>query len=400
MFKYVFNNIFIMAKTIKKLIQKNFILMDPETPVQKLRTKLDSYILINKGKVVTVLDYFSLLSSKTVDDKMQIDDFSTPVPVLDENTEPMDALSFLIDSGLNYVPVAKGKKIIGVVDLLTLFKDSWKKLNTKSKLNMKKLMLKNVYVKNSDKLSKVINIMRKNKVYIVPVLEDDKFLGVCKLHEVLKAMLISKVSKKEKGSKTRGSTKRATNTSERTRGISNLPVSNFITEGQFITNYDTTSVVKNFINSKLSNFESKYAIIKGKTTSVIPLRHFVSMLLYSSKKNDWNLSVYGLNRYKLNEFEKLNIKKKIEFFCSSISREINKEFTLKISFKQYAKSGKKHKWTITALLLYPGAKFEAKEDGWKMDIILVKVLNELKEQIKTHHSKKKTLYKKRRTRKK
>ena len=61
------------------------------------------------------------------------------------------------------------------------------------------------------------------------------------------------------------------------------------------------------------------------------------------------------------------------------------DFVLRVYIKEYEKEGKKHKWSVTMNVEYPGVRISSKEGDWDIETALRKNFNNLQKQVLHYH---------------
>jgi CBS domain-containing protein len=369
---------------IKPLITEDFVILDEESTLSELIGKLKTFekrtaLVFRKKKYLGLIEKKKLLKSRLDVSKAKIKNFVQKTPIISENADLIETAYLMYQSDLRFVPVESDKKIVGVLnalDLTKLIAELPEVKNTKVK-DIK--LVKPRKVNMNDPLSTAMNIMFQEKVDHIPLFEQGEVAGIITFKDILRKYL-NWSPKRNFSAKFNAAANAKCAASEMPK-LDNLPVSGFS------TNYNLVTIISGEPLTKAINLMLKKGI---SDLLVMENNEFVGMLTVKNilrkigslkipKK--FTIKFVGLNKTKLEPYQKYSIKKIASNEAMKLQRKIKNELNITLHLKVYDKGGRQ-KFSVHIKLEYPGQLIASNQDDWDLETALRKTFENAKNAVK------------------
>ena len=97
---------------------------------------------------------------------------------------------------------------------------------------------------------------------------------------------------------------------------------------------------------------------------------------------NYNIKFVGLNKSRLEPYQKVNIKKIAANETFKLQRKIKNELDVTIHIKDYQKTGGRHKYSVHLRLEFPGQMITSEQDDWEIETAIRKTFNNAKNAVK------------------
>ncbi len=173
--------------TAEDLMNTDFITIKQDKPVSKALPKLKGYgdviFIEDNGKYSGVISHKQILLSGMDPKTVKIKRIKTNAPILNKDTSIAECARLMIESDLMKLPVLGNDKILGVVDDMNLLKSLPKDISND---NIKNYMSSNVITASSeDAVSSIIGKFRKENISRVPIMKNNRLEGILTMHDVV-----------------------------------------------------------------------------------------------------------------------------------------------------------------------------------------------------------------------
>ncbi|MEK6846222.1 MAG: CBS domain-containing protein, partial [Nanoarchaeota archaeon] len=180
--------------TIKPIIKEDFVVLNEDTTFSEVISKLHNLekrtgLVFRNNKYIGLVEKKSLLKASFDSAKVKIRGWIKKSPILREDTDVLEAAYHMYNSGTDYLPVEKDKKIIGVVNGLDLAKLA-STLPEMKHLRLKDIkLLRPTMVQRDDTLAKAINLMYDYSLDHLPVFDGGELSGVLSFRDFIRQYL-------------------------------------------------------------------------------------------------------------------------------------------------------------------------------------------------------------------
>ncbi|WP_455392547.1 CBS domain-containing protein [[Eubacterium] cellulosolvens] len=141
-----------------------------------------------KQEYAGVLVERSILRSDLDPGKSKVKSFKTSAPKVQVNTELMECARLMLENNVLFLPVFHNDKIIGLTNYIEILRSPI--LEKFARRTVRDVMVRNLPVANpGDKIGAVYNKFKKSDIFSIPVVDNDKFLGMIYLHDTVRAIL-------------------------------------------------------------------------------------------------------------------------------------------------------------------------------------------------------------------
>jgi PAS domain S-box-containing protein len=191
--------------TVNSIMSRDVITLVPEEPLRSAIEKMDfnnvsCVVVIEEKKPVGILserDIIYLMGSNVEFDTVRLQSvMNRPVIAISEDTEIPEAANLMVINGLRRLVVVDGEhNIIGIVTQTDIIKN----LSIDSFISFRKveqiMRRKVISVRRKASLFKAIELMAKNHISCVLVMEDNKPIGIITERDITKAVAENRISK-------------------------------------------------------------------------------------------------------------------------------------------------------------------------------------------------------------
>ena len=163
--------------------------------------------------------------------------------------------------------------------------------------------------------------------------------------------------------------------------IAELPVSSFSTNDNLVSVMGNTSLTEAVDLMLAKNVSS--LLVKGDTgvEGMLSVKNLLRAIGSLKIPENFNIKFVGLNKLRLSDSQKYNLKKITSNEAFKLQRQLKNEFGLTIQIKEYSKEGKQHKYAVNLKVEYPGQMISGSQEDWDFETALRKAFNNVKNNV-------------------
>lgn len=371
---------------IKPIIKEDFIVLDEEETLSEMFGKLKQFekrlgLVFRKNKYLGLVEKKRLFKSRLDISRTKLSGWIKRTPVLKEDADLLEAAYLLYQSNLDYVPVERDKKIVGIINGLDLARRALELPELKKAKVGDVHLLKLEGVKASDPLGEVISLMYKEKVDHVPVFDKGELYGVISYKDLIRKYLNWSPKRDVSAKFNKMASTRSAEADM--PHLASLPVSSFSTNDNLLV----TTLGENLRKAVDLMGEKKVSDLlvleEKKFLGILTISNILRKIASLRVPKNYNIQFIGLNAAKLEPYQKYNFKKIAANEAFKLQRKINNEFVLVIHLKEYGKGGKQQKYSVHMRLEYPGKIITSEQEDWDLETALRKAFNNAKNEVKS-----------------
>ena len=370
---------------IKSIVKEDFIVLDDQTSLAELIGKLRSQekrssLIFRKQKYIGLVEKKKLLRVRLDSTEVKLGKYVQQTPILNSNTEVLEAALRMFESGAEYLPVQENKKIIGVVDGVSLARLAVD-LPQAKKLTVSDIKLSQpAKIGLDDPIALVIDAMHDESADLFPVFDKGKISTVIAYKDILRRYL--NWSPKRDLSVQYNSMISSRSTEAEIPHTSALPVRDFSSNRELVT---VTPVTK--LSDALDLLQKNVlvsAVVMDKDTykGILTTKNILKALAALVETQNYSVQYIGLKELNLMPHQQASIQRIIDTEAPKIEYEINNPFILVFHFKEYNKKGTRQKFSVHLRVEYPGKVIVCEDDDWKIEDALHKVFDHLGNAVK------------------
>jgi predicted transcriptional regulator len=369
---------------IKPLIKDDYLVLDENATLSELIGQMKQFekrtaLIFRNKKYLGLIEKKKLLKSKIDPSEVKIKNFIQKTPIINENADIIETAYLMYQSNLEYLPVESNKEIIGVLSSLDLINSATKlKELDKAKVSDVKL-IKPKKLGKDDKIATALTIMYKERIDHVPVYDQGKIYGIISFKDVIRKYL-------NWSPKRDVSTKFNKTTSSRSAEVdmphlASLPVSSFSTNDNLLFGKETDSL-KN-ATKLMSEGNVKSLLIKENEDllGLLTTKHLLRKIASLKIPKNYNIKFVGLNKVRLQSYQKYNIQKIASNEAFKLQRKIKNDMNLTIHIKSYDKQGGEQKFSVNLRIDFPSRVITSSQEDWDLETALRKTFNNAKNEV-------------------
>ncbi len=355
---------------VGEIMKKDLIVIESDAKISEAISKMkDNDIqqlpVMSNGKYVSMLTYKNILRRGSVRTNSRVYNFSINAPKLNENSDVMEAVKLLKESGLNSLPVLQKDKLSGLVTRMDIIRHL-------SEIDPRSEKIKNFEIMTADAISVDVNDeiedsaqkIRDLDEFEIPVTSKGKLAGILRLKEIINNVIMDK-QKISYGEFTSGKSKVEIAASS----LMDNPVDS--TEDTVIT--DTAALmVKNHLHiMPIVNKDSKLTGIVGITDILNSIETGTEEGFYIeiSGLEDQDRDLYDITYFIADKF------------ITNISRIIGNNGKLLFNVRKYKAEGK-GKYSVRTKLVTPKLHMEDDGSGYNYAKCVKSILDNYESRIK------------------
>lgn len=367
-------------------IEENFLIFNDTDTLSSMIGELKksgqkSGLVFRKDKFLGVIEKKKLLKSRLDATKTKIGNYIHRTSITNEHADVIETAYLMFQSDVDFLPVERNKKIVGVLSSLNLLTLAAGLPETKSFRVGDIKILKPEKLDKDDPLAMALERMYLDRIDQVPIFEKGKLYGVVSFRDVFKKYLswAPKREYSQKLSKEIGKTRGAK--ADRP-SWSNLPIQSFSTNQNLITVKKKNSL-KNAVSLMSKNNLSSLIVMDGdKMEGLLTAKNILRKIGSLKIPKNFNIKFVGLNKLQLEAYQKLNLKKIASNESFKLQRQIHNDFSLVLHVKEYDKEGSRQKYAVNLRIEFPGQIIAVSQDDWDPETALRKTFNNAKNKLK------------------
>jgi CBS domain-containing protein len=308
--------------------------------------------------------------------KTKLKGYVHKTPLIKENTDLLQAAEMFYHTELDYLPVEKDKKIIGVVNSLdvanaVLTLPEFKEMRTN---NVK--LVKPSKVSTEDKLTKALKIMHNEKIDRVPLFEEGKISGVLSFKDILNEYakwgpqkdFLSKYNDQSK-------TKRAQVEQD---SMISVPVKSFVVNQQIKT-INSMSLLRDAVKEMyINNIHDLVVMDNEQYKGLLTIRSTLRKLASFMDEKDFTIQFNGLKEVNLDASDRYNLQMLAAREAGKLQRKLKQKVALTLHIKEHGKKDNgREKFSITIHAQLAKNKLISEDYDWDPEVAMRKVFDNI-----------------------
>ncbi|MFA4819984.1 MAG: CBS domain-containing protein [Candidatus Aenigmatarchaeota archaeon] len=370
---------------VRDIMVKNVVLANSSETVSSAFSKIKKHN-INQLPVVDNNNYRGMFTLKNaVTKNMDIKTakcgnliISTPSLASEDTLE--NAAHALLNSGMRALPVIENNNVVGIVSESDIISSIERISSDLLDMEIGKIATECDYVAKKDKIGRVRNLMIYKNVSRVPVVEQNKIIGVVRSIDLIK-LLEGKESMQFRGGKPHGKAAKEKINIEDTlvESIMHSPVV-----------VSSTTQLKSVLAS-MKEYEE--AIVSNGSVKIITPKDILELIV-SRPATETHVQIIGLDDE--NPQFKLKTQQAVDDFMKKMDKMVERIQYLFVHVEKSHKGGARQEYSIRARFGTPMGMFVAKAEGWNPATVAQELMNNLEKEVIKKCGKRRTDIKKRR----
>jgi predicted transcriptional regulator len=343
---------------VRDLLTKEFTTVQHDDTVSRKIKNLNDYgtvCVMDGEKFVGLLDPHQFLRSRVDTTALKVSTVTMHVPQLRLQDDPLQVASAFYDSGTTLLPVIEQDKLIGVVHISKVLSAITPRLKDVKISDIKHPAP--IVVLESERLDTAINLMHDEHIDHLAVLDaQGKLSGVIN-HMSLINTYYAHAMARDEGMRP-GTRTRAFRPDQ--PDIPGLQASNFMSAAfTTLTEEDTAAhAAQKMIEA---NTIALFILDEGMPTGIVTQRELLEAAIHHETPENMNIQYVGLEELNVDTYVKMQLKKIVSRHAGKLDYYFNNEFQLIVHIKEYSKSGERHKYSVHLRAVYPGAVVPSSE---------------------------------------
>ncbi len=367
-----------MLMDIKPLLKEDFLVLDDGATLSEMIGALKQFekrsiLVFHNNKYLGLVEKKHLLRSQMDVSEIKLKNFVHKSPIITENDDLISTAYLLFQSNLDFLPVEREKKIIGVVQGIDVVKAALALPEAKHFKISDAKMLRLPKVNKDDSISEVMSIMFKEKVDQVPIYDQGKLYGIITYKDILRKYLNWSPQRDVSAKFNKMASSRSAEPNMPSLGA--LPASSFSTNDNLFT-ITKTGTLKQVIDIMTKNGIADVVVADdGVVNGIMTVKNLLRVIGSLKIPKNFNIQFIGLNKVDLEPAQKYSIQKIVSNEALKLQRKIhNAKFLLVVHIKEYEKDGTQHKYSVNLRVEFPGQIITSTEDDWDVETALRKAL--------------------------
>jgi CBS domain-containing protein len=356
---------------VAEIMKRDLIVIDSDAKISEAISKMrDNDIqqlpVMSNGKYISMLTYKNILRRGSVRTNSRVYNFSINAPKLNENSDVMDAVKLLMESGLNSIPVFQKEKLVGIVTRMDIIRHISEIHNNADRTKNFEIMTADVItVDVNDEMEDSAQKIRTLDEYEIPVTNKGKLAGILRLKEIINNIIMDK-QKISYGEYTSGKSKIEIAASS----LMDNPVSS--TEDASVT--ETAAVmVKNHLHIiPITDKDSKL-------TGVVGITDILNSIDMGAEEGFY-IEISGLGEQDRDLYDVTYFM--ADKFIINVSRIIGNNGKLLFNIRKYKTEGK-GKYSVRTKLVTPKMHMEEDRSDYNYGKCISSIMNNYESRIKS-----------------
>ena len=369
---------------IKPLIKDDYLVLDENATLSELIGQMKQFekrtaLIFRNKKYLGLIEKKKLLKSRIDATEVKVKNFIQKTPIVNENADIIETAYLMYQSNLEYIPVESNKEIIGVLSSLDLIKSATglKELD-KAKVSDIKL-IKPKKLGKEDQIATALTIMYKERIDHVPVYDQGKVYGVISFKDIIRKYL--NWSPKRDISTKFNKTASTRSAEVDMPHLASLPVSSFSTNDNLVFGKQTDSLKNATKLMSDGNVKSLLIMENQDLLGLLTTKYLLRKIASLKIPKNYNIKFVGLNKIKLQSYQKYNIQKIASNEAFKLQRKIKNDMNLTIHIKSYDKQGGEQKFSVNLKIDFPSRVITSSQEDWDLETALRKTFNNAKNEV-------------------
>ena len=371
--------------TVKNVMIKNVVCVNSSETVSSALSKIKKH-KVNQLPVLDNNNYRGMFTLKNVVTK-NMDPTTAKCGNLIINTPSLasedtleNAAHAILNSGMRALPVIENNLVVGIVSESDIISSIERISRDLLDMEIGKIATECEYVSKKDKIGKVRNIMIYKNVSRVPVVEQNKIVGVVSSIDLIK-LLDGKESIQSRGGKPHG------NVAKEKINIEDTLVESIMHSPVVVS---SATQLKSVLAS-MKEYEE--AIVANGNVKIITPKDILELIV-SRPTTETHVQIIGLDDE--NPQFKLKTQQTVDDFMQKMNKMVERIQYLFVHVEKTHKGGTRQKYSIRTRFGTPMGMFVAKAEGWNPATVAQELMNNLEKEVIKKYGKRRTDIKKRR----
>ncbi len=371
--------------TIKPIIKEDFVVLNEDTTFSEVISKLHNLekrtgLVFRNNKYIGLVEKKSLLKASFDSAKVKIRGWIKKSPILREDTDVLEAAYHMYNSGTDYLPVEKDKKIIGVVNGLDLAKLA-STLPEMKHLRLKDIkLLRPTMVQRDDTLAKAINLMYDYSLDHLPVFDGGELSGVLSFRDFIRQYL-NWSPQRDRSARFNTQTKMKKIDDDSPK-MESLPVSNFSTQHNLVTVPLSIGLKEALSQMSQKNISDLLIVEKEKFLGVFTVQNVLKQLGTLRPPVEFTISFVGLKEAGLKSFQKEDLQVTAGAEAQRLQRKVKVPLNFRVHLKEHGKKEEgREKYSVLLRMEAGKQVLTSSYDDWNLDMVIKNAFYRLEEEI-------------------
>lgn len=371
---------------IAPFVKDDFVVLSEEMTISemigKFRTqeKRAGLVFRNKKYLGTVAKKHLMKLQLDVTET-KIKDYLLRTPVITEDADLIDVAYLMYESSLDFVPVEKDKRIIGVVNALDIAVGSLPDLKEWKVKDAKMIPLAKIKLEKGDAVAEAMTIMHHEHVDQALVFEKKVLYGIISYRDLLRKYMnwsprrdISVKFNKLMSSK---------GSSTDVPHLASSPVEGFCTR-ENLAIVRPNDAVRTAVELMSKNNVTDVIVQDGAVQGLLTVKNVLRLVASLKVPQNFNIVWVGIHDLDLDSEDKAQVQKVASNEAFKLQRRIHNAFNLTIHLKEYNKDHQKgkHKFSVHMRVEYPGRTMTISQDDWDLVTALRKTFENAESALK------------------
>ena len=369
---------------IKPLIKDDYLVLDENATLSELIGQMKQFekrtaLIFRNKKYLGLIEKKKLLKSRIDATEVKVKNFIQKTPIVNENADIIETAYLMYQSNLEYVPVESNKEIIGVLSSLDLIKSATglKELDKVKVSDIK--LIKPKKLGKDDQIATALAIMYKERIDHVPIYDQGKIYGVISFKDIIRKYL--NWSPKRDISTKFNKTASTRSAEVDMPHLASLPVSSFSTNDNLVFGKQTDSLKNATKLMSDGNVKSLLIMENQDLLGLLTTKYLLRKIASLKIPKNYNIKFVGLNKIKLQSYQKYNIQKIASNEAFKLQRKIKNDMNLTIHIKSYDKQGGEQKFSVNLKIDFPSRVITSSQEDWDLETALRKTFNNAKNEV-------------------
>ncbi|MEK6888109.1 MAG: CBS domain-containing protein [Candidatus Aenigmatarchaeota archaeon] len=370
---------------VKDIMMKNVVVATSSESVSSAFSKIRKHN-INQLPVVDNNNYRGMFTlknavTKNIDTKTaKCGNLIINTPSLGSEDTLENAAHALLNSGMRALPVIENNAVVGIISESDIISSIERVSRDLLDMEIGKIATECECVSKKDKIGKVRNLMIYKNVSRVPVVEQNKIVGVVRSMDLIK-LLEGKETMESRGGKPHAKVAKEKINIEDTlvESIMHSPV------------VVSSSTQLKSVLASLKEYEE--AIVSNGSVKIITPKDILELIV-SRPATETHVQIIGLDDE--NPQFKLKTQQAVDDFMKKMEKMVERIQYLFVHVEKSHKGGARQEYFIRARFGTPMGMFVAKADGWNPATVAQELMNNLEKEVIKEYGKRRTDTKKRR----
>jgi CBS domain-containing protein len=366
---------------ISSIIKDNFLVFEQTAPLSEVIGQLkekekQAAVVVRKGKYLGIIEKHKVMRSTVDLCELKLEHCLQETPLLNKESEVVEAVSLLCDNNCDFLPVQEGKKMVGIVNIVDLLNLSLTQpVVGKLKVSDIKFSKPN-HIDKESPLSIAVEAMQKDNLTHMPIFDQDKLYGILSYKDVVRKQL-NWSPKRDFSAKFNQALKSKSGRSENVHFFQ-MPVRDFSTNDNLIT-VSLKSPLKEAVGLMDKHNLKGLIVMDGlKYQGILTARNILLTLAKLEKRDNFEIFYVGLNEVDLTENQRNMLQDSTYKEAVRLQRKFKETFAIAVHLKESNKQGKQKLFKVNLRVESVGKLYTSEKEDWDLETALHKCFNGLK----------------------